>query len=91
VPNVAAAMATLTASAPDVAILDLNLNGETSAPLADELEKRGVPFLFATGYGDSVTIPEPFGDVPVVRKPITIADLAKKVALVLARKPNGTG
>lgn len=87
VPNVAAAMATLNASLPAVAVLDLNLDGETSAPLADDLQKRGVPFLFATGYGDSVTIPERFGNVPVVRKPITLADLAKKLGIVLATEP----
>jgi light-regulated signal transduction histidine kinase (bacteriophytochrome)/CheY-like chemotaxis protein len=83
VPTVADALTILTASAPDVAVLDLNLDGETSAPLADELRKQNVPFVFATGYGDSVTIPERFRDLPVVRKPITLADLAKKIGLVL--------
>jgi light-regulated signal transduction histidine kinase (bacteriophytochrome)/CheY-like chemotaxis protein len=91
VPNVAAALATLTASVPDIAVLDLNLDGETSAPLADELKKRSVPFLFATGYGDSVTIAERFGDVPVVRKPITLSDLANKVGLLLAFKSSIKG
>jgi CheY-like chemotaxis protein len=34
----------------DVAILDVNLKGETSYPVADVLELRKLPFLFATGY-----------------------------------------
>jgi CheY-like chemotaxis protein len=35
----------------DLAILDLNLSGELSYPVAEVLRTRGVPFLFATGYG----------------------------------------
>jgi light-regulated signal transduction histidine kinase (bacteriophytochrome) len=83
VPNVSAALAVLTVSLPDVAVLDLNLDGETSSPLADELKARSVPFLFATGYGDSVAIPARFSDVPVVRKPITLADLATKIGTAM--------
>ena len=38
----------------DVAILDINLGaGATSAPVADELSKLGIPFIFATGYTGS--------------------------------------
>ena len=85
VPNVAAAI--LTASDFDMAVLDQNLDGETSAPLADELRRRGVPVLFATGYGDSSTIPTRFGEVPVVRKPITLAELARKIGAALGPSP----
>src|SRR3546814_13816980 len=35
----------------DVAILDINLAGEAVYPVADALAERGIPFLFATGYG----------------------------------------
>jgi DNA-binding response OmpR family regulator len=35
----------------DVAVLDINLNGQLSFPIADILRKRGVPFIFASGYG----------------------------------------
>src|SRR3546814_4596601 len=35
----------------DVAILDINLAGEAVYPVADDLAERGIPFLFATGYG----------------------------------------
>jgi CheY-like chemotaxis protein len=37
----------------DAALLDLNLNGVRSYPVADALASRGVPFAFATGYGGS--------------------------------------
>jgi len=35
----------------DLAVLDVNLAGERSFPVADVLRARGIPFLFATGYG----------------------------------------
>jgi CheY-like chemotaxis protein len=35
----------------DVAILDIDLNGETSYPVADALASRHIPFVFASGYG----------------------------------------
>jgi DNA-binding response OmpR family regulator len=37
----------------DAAVLDVNLNGRHVAPVADKLAALGVPFLFATGYGDT--------------------------------------
>ena len=42
----------------DVAILDVNLNGEPILPVADALAARGTPFVFATGYGER-GLPEP--------------------------------
>jgi CheY-like chemotaxis protein len=35
----------------DVAVLDINLNGERSYPVAKTLQARGIPFIFASGYG----------------------------------------
>jgi PAS domain S-box-containing protein len=53
----------------DVALLDMNLNGEMVYPLADELSRRGIPFIFVTGYG-ALHVPERFRGVPRVPKPI---------------------
>jgi hypothetical protein len=36
----------------DAAMLDVNLNGNKSYPVADALAARGVPFVFSTGYSD---------------------------------------
>ncbi len=37
----------------ELALLDVNLNGRESFPVAEVLRGRGIPFAFATGYGDS--------------------------------------
>jgi CheY-like chemotaxis protein len=34
----------------DVALLDVNINGEMSFPVAERLKQRGIPFVFASGY-----------------------------------------
>jgi CheY-like chemotaxis protein len=58
----------------DVAMLDVNLAGETSFAVADLLAGRGIPFLFATGYG-LAGIEERYRDRPVLQKPFRAADL----------------
>lgn len=45
------ALAAAGIGAVDVAILDLNLGGVLTYPVADVLAQRGIPFVFATGYG----------------------------------------
>jgi CheY-like chemotaxis protein len=48
--RVAQALAMIDAEAIDAAVLDVNLNGQKSYPVADALAARGVPFVFSTGY-----------------------------------------
>ncbi|MGZ3275847.1 MAG: response regulator [Caulobacteraceae bacterium] len=67
----------------DLAILDVNLDGRMSFPVAEVLQRRGVPFLFATGYG-SGGIEPPYRDRPVIRKPFSIEDLGKAIDRVAA-------
>ena len=52
----------------DVAILDLNLAGEPVFPVADELIRRGIPFVFATGYGADGVLPA-YRNHPILAKP----------------------
>ncbi|MDM9628451.1 HWE histidine kinase domain-containing protein [Rhizobium sp. S152] len=82
-PDVAKALDHVSATDIDCAVLDLNLGNGTSEPVASELIKRGTPFVFATGYRDSVSIPQGFSDVPVVRKPVSRAILATAFDTVL--------
>lgn len=56
----------------DAAILDINLGGERSTPIAQVLHGRGVPFVFASGYGAA---PESFETRPLIQKPYREQDV----------------
>ncbi len=60
----------------DLAILDVNLDGEDVYPVAEILNQRGVPFLFVTGYGGR-GLPEPYRSRPTLQKPFQIEDLSR--------------
>jgi CheY-like chemotaxis protein len=63
----------------DAAVLDVNLDGRPSYPVAETLRRRSVPFLFATGYG-AAGVPEPLRDAPVLAKPFHKRQLAAALA-----------
>jgi CheY-like chemotaxis protein len=58
----------------DFAILDVNLNGQHTYPVAEALKARGVPFVFATGYGIA-GLKEEWRSNPVLQKPFQPEDL----------------
>jgi CheY-like chemotaxis protein len=60
----------------DIAILDINLNGRYSFPIADSLAERGVAFVVATGYG-TTSLPESLQRVPILQKPFRQRDLER--------------
>ncbi len=70
---------------PDVAVIDANLRGETSAPLAANLRDLGVPFCVCTGYriGDLKAL---FGDVVTIQKPIDPARLLQTVSALASHQ-----
>ena len=63
----------------DGAILDVNLGRTTSVPIADVLDRRGIPFAFITGYSDTA-IPSRFREAPRLHKPHAPHELAATVA-----------
>ena len=65
----------------DVALLDVNLQGQTVESVAATLARRGKPFVFTTGYGERVIPPE-FKDRPLLPKPYQIEQLAEILASV---------
>ena len=84
--RVAQALDLLAQGPVDAAILDVNLGGETTFGVAQELARRGVPFAFATGYGQGVQLPPALsGTVPVIPKPYRADDIAKLVSRVLEK------
>lgn len=70
----------------DLAILDINLNGDTVYPVADELSARGIPFIFLSGY-TSADLPARFRDAPQVMKPHDPAVLIREMRTA-APKPD---
>ncbi|MFB2567419.1 response regulator [Rhizobium sp. IMFF44] len=65
----------------DLAILDVNLNGQPSYPIAEILRERGIPFVFATGYGGTGLDPA-FKNVPTLAKPYVIDDVERVLSSV---------
>jgi CheY-like chemotaxis protein len=73
-PSVDAALALIAAAPPDAAILDLDLGGQTSAPVADALAAADVGFLFISGHSLS-RLPTRHADRRLLAKPWTEAEL----------------
>lgn len=59
----------------DLALLDVNLGGERSFPLAEALSARSVPFVFTTGYDES-GMPDEWRSRPALRKPFMMHEMA---------------
>ena len=68
----------------DCAVLDVNLGGQPIFPLADILRAKGVPFAFATGYGDA-GLREADRGSPVLQKPFREGDLARVLGELRAK------
>jgi light-regulated signal transduction histidine kinase (bacteriophytochrome) len=84
--SVKEALHSLTIFQPDIAILDVNLGNGSSLPVAHALVARGIPFVFATGYGETSLIPTELGHVPIVRKPYDITALMGALTTAMGKK-----
>jgi CheY-like chemotaxis protein len=70
----------------DFAILDLNLGGVLTYPVADLLRQRGIPFVFATGYGAG-GLAKGYENETALEKPFTTSTLESVMKQTLALKP----
>jgi CheY-like chemotaxis protein len=66
----------------DLAILDLNLDGEPVLAVAEALVARGTPFVFATGYGER-GLPEAYRNRPTLKKPFQLEGLKQMLQSAL--------
>jgi DNA-binding response OmpR family regulator len=66
----------------DAAVLDINIRGGNSYPVADILTERSIPFVFCTGYGDWA-LEERYRDRPRLTKPFNSRDLECRVLEML--------
>lgn len=83
-PSVSRALKLIAAGPPDAALLDISLGGEKSFPIARELEARGIPFAFLTGYSRP-DLPTEFSERPLLSKPVPLAALRHQMSAMLTR------
>jgi len=82
VPSVARAEEAVRTSGVDLALLDVNLAGETTIDFARRLVRHPIPFVFSTGYG-SAGVPADLRDRPVLMKPFAPMALRAAIECVL--------
>ena len=79
----------------DAAILDINLSGTEVFPAADALRRRGIPFLFTSGYGED-GLPPDYEHCAMMQKPYGVERLQQALATLLVQDtaptpPSGEG
>ncbi|PLK23379.1 histidine kinase [Porphyrobacter sp. TH134] len=75
--SVAGALAAIAESPPDFAIIDFNLGGESSEPIAEALRAAGVRFVLATGYAEGAGSFSRLGADAVLRKPYGMTEIER--------------
>jgi CheY-like chemotaxis protein len=82
-PNLGVDLKTLLSSnSVDVAVLDINLSGTLTYPVADELNKLGIPLIFATGYA---SVDDRYRRVPLIEKPFSSDELQAALQAAIRR------
>ena len=72
----------------DAAILDVTIRGGKIYPVAERLVARGIPFAFASGYGDWA-LPESLRNRPRLMKPFTLTALQEQVRVLCKQAAEG--
>ena len=75
-------------SAPDAAILDVNIAGDEVYPVAQALARRSIPFVFTTGYG-ARGLAESWRGRPIVQKPFQVQHLSQGLLSALGKERAG--
>lgn len=70
----------------DIAILDVNLNGDETYPIADALAARAIPFVFSSGYGARRLRAE-YRSTLSLQKPFQPQELEQTLAAALSQRP----
>ena len=72
----------------DIALIDINLGADNSAPIAEILDRRSIPFAFTTGYNDLIFLPPALREYPRLTKPYNPGDV-KNLVLKLRSLADG--
>jgi two-component SAPR family response regulator len=73
----------------DAAILDVTIRGGKVYPVAEQLAERGIPFVFASGYGDWA-LPETLRNKPRLMKPFTVSALEGQIRFLCEEAAHDT-
>ncbi len=84
--HVTAALELIADAELDGALLDVNLDGNPSFPIAAALSARGVPFIFLTGYDGKMAFPPEFGSIPKLSKPASAGELVRSITAHFGRE-----
>ncbi|WID98822.1 response regulator [Bosea vestrisii] len=84
-PTVPAAIAAIASERMDAVLLDANLAGTSSAPIAGELAARRIPFVVVTGYGNLDLATALLQSAPRINKPFTPSDIGAILVKILAQ------
>lgn len=82
--SVEEALATIEMQVPDAALLDINLSGQMSYPVADALIARAVPFVFSSGYTAN-RLQDGYRAFPALQKPYHVSELYDALAGAIAQ------
>lgn len=82
--SLAAALDVCATGSFDAALVDVNLAGDNSMPVAAALKAMGRPFAFTTGYGAG-GVDQAHSDVPVLTKPYAMVELQAVLAAFAQR------
>ena len=80
------ALAVAEVTAMDAALLDINLRGKLSFPVAYVLRGRGVPFIFLSGYAHEIVIPPDLRDVVLLAKPYNLTRILTVLSRLIAQR-----
>jgi DNA-binding response OmpR family regulator len=69
----------------DIALLDINLNGEMSWGIATLLAARGIPFAFGSGYDAASILPPEFVGTPIFSKPFRMTEVERRMRKLLTQ------
>lgn len=89
--NVETAITAIEDEKPALVMLDINLGDQTSFPIADRLAELGIPFLFATGYGEQAQLPTDHRARAVLQKPYTMHNVAQVIPQLLKPEAEARG
>ena len=71
----------------DCAILDVNLGGTLSFPLAEALDRKQIPFIFCTAYADAINVYPRASQTARVDKPVRPSHIRDALLTALGRSP----